>query len=77
MVEVTGHPSGVEDQQPVRVRGTGSGGYLGGQPRLAHLAQCPVRVVVQHCVSHAEHVGRRGQLSAAQRGEVSGGSVQR
>ncbi len=76
MVEVTGLRGGVEDQQPVRETGIGGGDHLGDQARPAHLAQGPIRAVKHLGPGRAEHVGRRGQLSPAQRGEVSGGSLQ-
>jgi hypothetical protein len=75
VVEVTGHPSGVKNQQPVSVRGLSLHGHLGGQRRPRQIAQRSVRVVAQRGVGHAGRVGRRGQLSLAQRGEVSGGAV--
>ena len=74
MVEATRLRGGVEDQQPVREALVGGGDHLGDQARLAHLAEVPIRAVRHLDTFRAEHVGRRGQLSPAQRSEVAGGS---
>ena len=77
MVKVTGHRKGIEDHKPIRVTRIGSGDHFGCHPALAHFAQCPVREVPHPHPDRAEHVGRRGQLSASKRREIPRGFVQR
>jgi hypothetical protein len=66
VVAVTGHPGGVEDQQPISTTGAGGGGHLNGQHRTGQVAHAPAGMVLQCRRAQHEQIGRRSQRSLAQ-----------
>jgi len=77
MVEVSWHRRGIEHQETVGVTEVGDVDHCRGHPGLAEPPESPDREVIHLRPETTRHIGRRGDLSPAQHGEVSGGFVER